>query len=202
MDIEKTVASLQKNGYVVNYFETATEAIKYLEKIEGKTICFGGSRTLQDLNLKEILSKKNKIYDPDHPDDGKDFREIATEGITADLFFLSANALSENGEIVNIDATGNRLAGSLFGHKKVFYVVSTSKIEENLEKAIWRARNIAAPANCRRLNLKTPCNLKGGGCHDCRSPQRICAKMLVHFRAGNGQEQEIILINEPCGFYK
>ena len=71
-----------------------------------------------------------------------------------------------------------------------------------MEKAIWRARNIAAPANSKRLNLKTPCNIRGDRCYDCRSPERICAKMLIHFRAGDGQPQEIILINEPFGFYK
>ena len=177
--------------------------MNYLEKtIEGKTICFGGSCTLQDLNLKEIFSRKNKVYAPDHPDDSKNFHEIAAEVITADLFFLSANTISENGEIVNMDATGNSLSSSLFGHQKIYYVVSTSKIEENLDKAIWRARNIAASANCRRLNLKTPRNMKGDGCHDCRSPYKICAKMSISFRAGNGQLQEIILFNEPYGFYK
>ena len=202
MDIEKTIKSLKRNGYKVSYFETANEVVNYLSGIEGQTIGFGGSRTLQDLNLKEILSKKNTVYDPDHPDDGENFPSTALKAMTADLFFLSANAISENGEIVNMDATGNRLAGSLFGHKKVFYVVSTAKIEPNLEKAVWRVRNIAAPANCRRFNLKTPCNLKGDGCHDCRSPQRICAKMLISFNAGNSPQPEIILFNEPYGFYE
>lgn len=74
--------------------------MNYLEKnIEGNTICFGGSRTLQDLNLKEIFSHKNKVFDPDHPDEGENFPSTAMKGINSDLFFLSANALSENGEM-------------------------------------------------------------------------------------------------------
>ena len=100
MDIEKTIKSLEKNGYTVSYFETAADAVNYLEKtIEGKTICFGGSRTLQDLNLKEIVSRKNKVYDPDHPDDDKGFREIAAEGITADLFSCQRTPLAKTAKL-------------------------------------------------------------------------------------------------------
>lgn len=201
MDIEKTIKALKQNGYEVSHFATGEDAVAYLaNKIEGKTICFGGSRTLQDLGLKEILSQKNQVFDPDHPEEGENFASTAHKGMDADLFFLSCNAISENGEIVNIDGTGNRLAGSLFGHEKVYYIASTAKIELNLEKAIWRARNIAAPANCKRFGLKTPCNVLGDGCHDCRSPYRICHKMLINFRAGYGATQEVVLIDEPMGF--
>lgn len=201
MNIEKTIKSLQRNGYKVFFFETKEEAADYLDKtIENKTIGFGGSRTLLDMNLKNILGRKNKVMDPDHPDLNETFRSTALKAMDADIFFLSANGLSENGEIVNIDATGNRLAGSLFGHKKVVYVIRVNKIEENLEKTIWRVRNVASPKNAMRFKLRTPCAIKGDKCYDCQSPDRICNSLLIHLKASDAYEAEVILINENLGF--
>ncbi len=120
--------------------------------------------------------------------------------MNTDYFFLSVNGLTENGDIVNLDSEGNRLAGSLFGHKKVFYVIGTNKISENLEKAIWRVRNVASPKNAMRFNLKTPCAIKGDKCYDCKSPQRICSSLLIHYKKPNSSEAEVILIDETLGF--
>lgn len=201
MNIEKTIESLQKKGYKVSFFKSKEEATRYLEEsIEGKTIGFGGSRTLTDLNLKKILSKKNKLFVPDFPELGHDFYGTAIDAMNTDYFFLSVNGLTENGDIVNLDSEGNRLAGSLFGHKKVFYVIGTNKISENLEKAIWRVRNVASPKNAMRFNLKTPCAIKGDKCYDCKSPQRICSSLLIHYKKPNSSEAEVILIDETLGF--
>lgn len=201
MNIEKTIKSLERKGYKVSFFHTGAEAVKYLEDtIENKTIGFGGSRTLTDLNLLEVLSRKNKVLAPDFPEDGEDFRSTAMKALDTDYYFLSVNGLSEDGEIVNIDGTGNRLAGSLFGHEKVFYVVGTNKIEENLEKAMWRARNIASPKNAIRFGNKTPCAVKGDKCYDCKSPERICCSLLIHYLKPHSAEGEVILIDENFGF--
>lgn len=200
MDVEKTIQSLKRNGYEVSYFETAREAVDYLqETVKGKTIGFGGSQTLTDLDLRHVLAENNTVYAPDFPRPGENFYTTAMSASNAELYFLSANALSENGEMVNIDATGNRLAGSIWGHRKVYFIVGTNKIVEDLDKAIWRARNIAAPSNCRRFHLQTPCALGEMKCYDCRSPQRLCHGILLYLRP-MGAEAEVVLINENIGF--
>ena len=108
--------------------------------------------------------------------------------------------------MVNIDGTGNRVAGSLFGHEKVYFIVGTNKIEPDLEKAVWRARNVAAPKNSLKYDLPTPCviNYKRTGelkCFDCRRPERICNGIITYLRKMNDiDEVEVILIDEDMGF--
>lgn len=201
MNVEKTIKSLENNGYNVCFFKTGNEAVEYLENtVENETIGFGGSRTLADLDLQNRLSKKNKVWNPDFPEEGELFRSTAMKSLDSDYYFLSANGLSEDGIIVLLDATGNRLGGSLFGHKKVYYVIGTNKIEENLERTIWRVRNIAAPKNAVRFQLKTPCAVKGDKCYDCKSPDRICNSLLIHLKKTDACEAEVILIDEALGF--
>ena len=114
--------------------------------------------------------------------------------------------MAETGEMVNIDGTGNRVAGSLFGHEKIYFVVSTNKIEQSLDEAVFRARNVAAPKNSLKYDLPTPCvmNYKKTGelkCFDCRRPERICNGIITYMRKMNDIEDvEVILINEEMGF--
>lgn len=200
MDIQKTIASLKRNGYQVSYFETAAEAVNYLrDTVQGTTVGFGGSQTLTDLHLLDVLSEHNTVMAPDFPKPGENFYTTAVKAASADCYLLSANALSENGEMVNIDASGNRLAGSIWGHRKVYFIVGTNKIVEDLDKAIWRARNIAAPMNCRRFHLRTPCAVGEMKCYDCASPQRLCHGILLYLRKMSA-EAEVVLINEELGF--
>lgn len=158
MDIEKTIKSLEQKGYNVTHFATKEETVNYLlETIEGKTIGFGGSQTLTELDLRHLLAEKNTVYVPDFAPPGETFPSVARKAMKTDLFFLSANAVSDEGDIINIDGSGNRLAGSLFGHQKVYYIIGTNKIGGSLEEAIHRARNVAGPKNALRLHCKTPC---------------------------------------------
>lgn len=158
MNLENVKINLEQKGYLVSVFNTGVEAVHYLKGgITGKTIGFGGSQTLTELNLRNELAENNTLYVPDFAPEGETFRSTAIKAVDTDLFFLSANAISDNGEIVNIDGTGNRLAGSLFGHKKVYYIIGQNKIGGNLEQAVNRARNVASPKNALRLHCKTPC---------------------------------------------
>lgn len=201
MSIEKTIKALENNGYKVSYFQTSEEAVKYLEDtVQDKRIGFGGSRTLTDLNLQERLAKNNTVWNPDFPEEGENFMSTAMKSIDADYYFLSANGLSEDGIIVNLDATGNRVAGSVFGHKKVYYVIGTNKISENLEQTIWRVRNVAAPKNAVRFSLNTPCAVSGDRCYDCKSPDRICNSLLINLKKPDSCEAEVVLIDESLGF--
>ena len=146
MDLTKTADALKKRGYEVSCFNTGAEAAEYLNgKIDGMTVGFGDSETLLQMHLFEMLQSHNDVYHPKYPREGKGFYSTARDCLTTEIFLLSANGLAETGEIVNIDGTGNRIAGSLYGHKKVYFVISRNKICPTLEEAAFRARNVAAP---------------------------------------------------------
>jgi len=201
MNIEKTIESLKLNGYNVLYFNFAYEAVSYLNsKIDNKSVGFGDSATLLSMKLFEQLSSHNEVFDPQHCAVGTSFIDTAKKCLTTDVYITSLNALAQTGELVNIDGTGNRIAGSLFGHEKVYFVVGINKVVPKLDDAIRRARNVAAPQNAMRLKLRTPCAKKGNRCYDCSSPDRICNGMMIHFRKMNGIDMEIVLINEELGF--
>lgn len=156
--IEKTIASFKKKGYQVSHFAHADEAVAYLKSsLHGKTIGFGGSQTLTELDLRHVLAEDNTVYVPDFAPEGENFVTVSQKAMTADVFLLSANAVSDNGEIINIDGYCNRLAGALLPHQKVYYIIGSNKIGGTLDEAIHRARNVAAPKNALRLHCKTPC---------------------------------------------
>ncbi len=207
MDLEKTIKSLEKKLYKVSVFDSAKDAADYLDsEIDGKVVGFGDSRTMIDMELYDRLSAHNTVYDPYQGKDNDEFLEIAKKTLLTDVFLTSVNAMAETGEMINIDGTGNRVAGSLFYHDKVFFIVGTNKIEPDAEKALWRARNVAAPKNSLKYDLPTPCvaHYKKTGelkCFDCLSPERICNGIITYHRKMNDiDEVEVVLIKEEMGF--
>ena len=207
MNLERTIKSLEQKFYTVRCFDSHEEATAYLDsQIDGKTVGFGDSRTIIDMKLYDKLSKHNTVYDPNQSTDNDGFLAIARKCLTTEIYLTSVNAMAETGEMVNIDGTGNRVAGSLFGHEKVYFIVGTNKIESTLEEALFRARNVAAPKNSLKYDLPTPCvaNYKKTGklkCFDCHRPERICNGIITYMRKMNDIEDvEVILINEEMGF--
>ncbi len=199
MDCNRIIKSLEHNRYKVSYFETSTAAAEYIaENVKGFTVGFGDSVTLATMNLAERLSAHNAVIDPANYT-GVAFSEIALKTLTTDVYITSVNAAAETGELVNIDGAGNRVAGSLYGHQKVYFVFGTNKIEPTLDKAIWRARNIAAPQNAKRLDYKTPCAVKGDRCYDCSSPHRICNTLNIYLKNMEDGAGEVIIIDENLG---
>lgn len=195
-DIKKSFCS---KGYEVKIFESKEAAASYIESLfDGEIIGFGDSLTLEEMELNKRLSVKNTVIDPAVAPEGH-FTETAKNALTTKYFFTSANGVTSDGIIVNLDGTGNRVAGSLFGHEKVFFVIGSNKITDTLEDAVCRVRNVAAPLNARRLKLKTPCAVKGDRCYDCSSPDRICNGLLIQYRKMNDIEMEIIIIDENLG---
>ncbi len=187
--------NLEKRGYRVQTFATAKEAADYLDgAIDGVSVGFGGSMTLQAMGLYDRLVGHNEVHW--HWTDG-----VAACGAAADagVYVTSVNGLAETGELINIDGTGNRVASMVYGHEKVYLVVGRNKLAPTYEEALWRARNIAAPKNAQRLGKKTPCAVKGDRCYDCKSPDRICRGLVVQWEAMMGMETEIILIDEELG---
>ena len=187
--------NLEARGFSVRTFATAAEAAAYLnEAIDGKTEGFGGSVTLQDMGLYELLGSHNEVHW--HWVNGQEERKTA---MGTQVYLSSANGLAETGEIINIDGSGNRVASTLYGHEKVYLVIGRNKLAPTYDEALWRARNIASPKNAQRLGRKTPCAVKGDRCYDCKSPDRICRGLVVLWGAMMGMETEVILVDEDLG---
>ena len=118
----------------------------------------------------------------------------------AQIYLSSVNGLAMSGEIVNIDGRCNRVASIVYGHEKVYLIAGGNKIEADMERALHRARNIAAPRNAQRLGVQTPCAVKGERCFDCSSPQRICKGLSILWEAPIGSAVEVVLIREDLGY--
>ncbi|MDD6605129.1 MAG: lactate utilization protein [Oscillospiraceae bacterium] len=195
MAFETVKKNLEARGFSVSTFSTAAEAAAYLDSaIDGTTVGIGGSMTVQQMGLHEKLAAHNEVHW--HWTDGPEARAKAAH---ADVYITSANGLTENGEVINIDGAGNRVASTLYGHKRVYFIIGRNKLAPTYDEALWRARNIAAPKNAQRLGKKTPCAVKGDRCYDCKSPDRICRGLVVLWGPSMGVETEIVLVDEDLG---
>jgi len=195
-DLNRAKEALEQRGYTVKVFATGAEAAAYLDgAIDGVTVGVGGSMTVQQMGLAGKLSAHNTVHW--HWAGGPEERGAAS---TADIYITSANGLAETGEIINIDGAGNRAASTLYGHKKVYFVVGRNKLAPTYDEALWRARNISAPKNAQRLGSKTPCAVKGDRCYDCKGPDRICRGLVVLWKPMMGMDAEVILIDEDLGY--
>ena len=196
MDFTTVKKNLEAHKFTVHTFATGREAAAYLnEAVDGKTVGFGGSMTLDALGLYESLGTHNQII--------WHWKQPATvarkEAMFSDVYLTSANGLAETGEIINIDGFGNRVAATLFGHEKVYFVIGRNKLVPTYEEALWRARNIAGPKNAQRLGKKTPCAVRGDRCYDCKSPERICRGLVTLWEPTSGMEAEVLLVDEDLG---
>lgn len=197
-DMEKLRRNLEARGFQTSCFDTKEEAAAYLnEQLDGETIGFGGSMTIKELGLFDTLTTHNTClwhWTADAP-------ATASEAADAPIYICSVNGLAETGELVNIDGAGNRVAATLFHKKKVYFVVGENKIAPDYDAALWRARNIAAPLNTRRLKKKTPCALGELKCYDCKSPERICRGLVVLWNKPTGVKQaEVVLVRQSLGY--
>lgn len=195
MNIENVIKNLEKRRFVAKYFDTAAEAADYMEsQIRNTTVGLGGCKTADQLGLRERLSKYNTVYwhwKSSEPDT----REKAN---AAAVYISSVNAMTEDGELLNIDGRGNRLAACVYGDKKLYYLVGINKICPDFASALDRARNIAAVENCKRFDFKNPCKIDNK-CHDCHAPGRICNALMVHWAPMTGMYTEVVLIGEELG---
>ena len=201
MDFTTVKKNLEARGFTVSTFASAKEAADYLNaQIDHSSVSFGGSMTLSQMGLFESLGAHNTMYSHWNVPEGMDASEVLKNASTCEHYLLSANGLAETGEIINIDGTGNRVSSSLYGHKKVWFVVGSNKLAPTYDEALWRARNIAAPKNAQRHHAKTPCAVKADHCYDCKSPGRICRALTVLWGAMRGSDMEVVLVNEDLGY--
>lgn len=199
-NIQKLKENLERNGYIVSYYETAADAKAALVgAIKGKTVGMGGSSTLKDMELFEALSEENQVY---WHWKQQPINEARSKANAAQVYLTSLNGVAETGELINIDGDGNRLSATTFGDKKVYFIIGINKIAPDFASALHRARNIAAPLNARRLNKKTPCAMGDEvKCYDCQSPDRICKGMTVFtHKLGGVTEMEVVIVGEELGY--
>lgn len=192
---------LTRRGFSVTLVETAEQAREYLLKTltPGQTVGIGGSMTIEELNLLPELEKRG-ISCRWHWHRGELTPQQAhREASQGDVYLCSANAVTADGRIVNIDGTGNRLAALCWGPTRVILVVGKNKISGTLDEALERIKTKACPPNARRLGLNTPC-AKLGYCTDCDSPQRICKATLILDRSPNSHPVEVVLVNQEMGY--
>ena len=193
--------SLENKGYEVLTFATGTEAAEALDtRIDGKTVGIGGSLTVHQLGLFGKLAGHNTVYWHDEVPEGMTPVQTRSAATRAQVYLSSVNGISEQGEIVNIDNTGNRVAAISYGPEEVFLIAGKNKVAPDFEAALWRARNVAAPLNAKRLNRKTPCAVKADRCYDCKSPDRICRNLSVLWTKPAGAHYTVVLIDEELGY--
>ena len=198
-DWKKLTENLERNGFTVSRFATAGEAAEYIDRaLNGRTIGIGGSVTVREMGLYDLLASHNEVHWHWSPETQPDTLDKAAQ---TEVYLTSVNGLAETGELISIDGTCNRISSSVYGHKTVYFVVGVNKIAPDYEKALWRARNIASPKNAQRLGKKTPCAVKGDKCYDCQSPERICRAMVTLWQKPSGVEKaEVVLVEEELGY--
>jgi hypothetical protein len=165
-----------------------------------KGVTWGGTMTVRDLGIPQYLKDRGtlKVLDRDLAETPEDKQAIYLKAFSADVYLSSANAISEDGVIVNIDGNGNRVAAITWGPKKVIFIIGLNKVAQNVEAALARARSTASPINAARFNIKTPCHTDGV-CHNCNSPECICN--YVHFLRNSPQGRHVVvLVGENLGY--
>ncbi len=197
---ETIAENLKKLGYQVSCFGTAGEACQYLDgRIDKTSVGIGGSKTVEEMGLYDCLAAHNEVYWHWKASPEKS-RETLQKAGQASVYLTSANGIAKTGEIINIDGNGNRVAAMLYGHEKVYIIAGKNKIAPDYDSALYRARNVAAPLNARRVGAKTPCAAKCDHCYDCDSPDRICQGLAVLWGPMNVGEFEVVLIDEDLGY--
>jgi hypothetical protein len=200
----KAVAALQKNGFGAEYCATSHEAFECIvrESADAASVGFGGSMSIVGLGVEARLREMGKeILNHADPALSRDERiEVMRRQLTSDLFLSGTNALTLSGELVNIDATGNRAAAMFFGPRKVVVVAGRNKlVDGTVHDAIQRVKNWATPPNARRLSFKTPC-ASTGFCSDCNSPDRLCRVTTVIDRKPRFTDVRVLVVNADLGF--
>lgn len=197
---ESCVKHLRMHGFGADYFETKEEVLSYLKENipKGSSIGIGGSVTLTEIGVLSWLTGNEEYHflDRYHTDY---VSRVFHESLNADVYLMSTNALTEEGELYNIDGNGNRLAALIYGPKKVYVIAGTNKIVKNLEEAVSRVELFSAPANNIRLGKTNPCT-KTGQCMHCSTPSTICNQIVTTRRSGTPGRIHVLLVNEALGY--
>lgn len=212
--VEKTIKNLENNNMKVFYCENSAEALEAVKKLlpNGCTVSHGGSETIKQVGIIDLLNSgsynyldRSKCTTPDETE------QIYRQSFSADVYVTSSNAITENGELYNVDGNSNRIACIAYGPESVIVVAGVNKIVENIDKAVERVKTICAPLNVQRLKIGTYCKEKGSCvsllhnddpfiCDGCHSDTRICCNYLISARQRKKNRIKVVLINEELGY--
>lgn len=196
------IKNLEKRGFEAYYCADSKSAVEKAVSLIGKddVVAWGGSMTVIDTGLLAAVKQQFKVIDRDTAADAQQRMEMMRQALLCDTFLMSSNAVSEDGQLVNIDGTGNRCAALVYGPKQVIIVAGMNKVVKTLQDAVARARNTAAPVNVQRFpGLKTPCAVTGA-CGDCLSENCICNQFVITRRCNPKGRIKIVLVGENLGF--
>jgi len=201
--VKRTMENLEKNNIEAFYVEDETMVVDKVKELitEGDTVSVGGSTTLFETGVIDYL-RCGKYNFLDRYEDGltpADIKQVFRKSFSADAYFTSSNALTEDGELYNVDGNGNRVAAMIYGPDKVIVIVGLNKIVVDVDAAVERNRNFSAPANAMRLNRDTPCT-KVGYCMDCKSKDRICNNYVLIARQGMKGRIKVIIVGKDLGY--
>lgn len=196
------IKNLQRRHIEGFYCPSGEEAVKKVSELiaDGSSVTWGGTMTVRDLGIPEHLKSRGtlEVIDRDLAETLEERQAMYLRAFSADVYLSSANAISEDGVIVNIDGAGNRVAAITWGPKKVIFVIGMNKVNQTVEAALSRARGTASPINSARFDIKTPCKADGV-CHNCNSPECICN--YVHFLRNSPKGRHtVILVGENLGY--
>ena len=196
---QKVIKGLQSRNMTCYYVQTKEEALKLALSLipEGSTVTMGGGMSVHEIGLVDAL--KNGNYNYIDREAAEDRRAAMLQAYDTDFFLASSNAITDDGVLVNIDGNANRVSAIAYGPKKVLMIVGMNKVCSDVDSAMKRARNVAAPINNQRFNGNNPCT-KTGACANCKSPDTICCQFLVTRYSRHQDRIHVILVNEPLGF--
>ena len=196
---QKVITGLQSRNMTGYYAASKEDALKLALSLipEKSSVTMGGSMSVHEIGLVDALKKGN--YNFIDRDAYEDRRTAMLLSYDADVFLSSANAITEDGVMINIDGNSNRVSAIAQGPKKVIFIVGMNKVCNDVDGAMKRARNVAAPINAQRFGLSTPC-AKTGACMDCKSPDTICCQFLITRYSRHKDRMHVILVNDSLGF--
>ena len=195
------VKNLRRRQFEAYYTQTRQEALEQALALipDGVRIGWGGAMSAEEIGLMEALRQREvQLLDRSLAKDAQERTAIMKQCLTADVFLTGANALSLDGQMVNIDGNGNRVAAIVYGPDSVIVVAGMNKVCDTLEQAVQRARSVAAPANSQRFSIAAPCN-STGSCHDCTSVDCICNQILITRHCRPAGRIKFILVGEELG---
>ena len=198
----RMIKQLQRRHMEAFYCPTAAEAVEKVSSLiaDGSSVTWGGSMTIRDMGIPDALRQRGtlNVLDRDLVETPEEKAEMYLRAFSADVYLSSANAISEDGMIVNIDGNGNRVAAITWGPKQVIFIIGVNKIAQTVEAALTRARSTASPINAARFEIQTPCQVDGV-CHNCNSADSICN--YVHFLRNSPRgKHKVILVGENWGY--
>jgi L-lactate utilization protein LutB len=196
------IRNLHRRHIEAFYCPTGAEAVQKVSELipDGSSVTWGGTMTVRDLAIPDMLRSRGtlEVLDRDLVETPDEKQAMYLRAFSTDVYLTSANAISEDGVIVNIDGNGNRVAAITWGPKKVIFVVGLNKVAQTVEAALSRARGTASPVNAARFDIKTPCQ-QDGICHNCNSHESICN--YVHFLRNSPRGRHVVvLVGESLGY--